>query len=109
MHRLIDGLDGVGQNIKMQYSTKKNKPLSKAIKKAVKKWYAEKKDFDPKWRTSKNGGFEFQSSPIIGHYTQVVWADTYKVTIKMNKVKKYVKKVVCTIKIIAAYFAFFYL
>ena len=73
----------------MQYSTKKNKPLSKAIKKAVKKWYAEKKDFDPKWRTSKNGGFEFQSSPVIGHYTQVVWADTYKVTIKMNKVKKY--------------------
>ena len=74
----------------MQYSTKKNKPLSKTIKKAVKKWYGEKKKFDTKWRTSKNGGFEFQSYPVIGHYTQVVWADTYKVTIKMNNVQKYV-------------------
>ena len=85
----------------MQYSTKKNKPLSKAIKKAVKKWYAEKKDFDPKWRTSKNGGFEFQSSPVIGHYTQVVWADTCKVRVEMNN---FTEILVRKIKIIAAYF-----
>ena len=84
LHRLIDGLDGVGQNIKMQYSTKKSKPLSKAIKKAVKAWYKEKKDFDPKWRTSKDGGFEFKSYPVIGHYTQVVWADTYKVRLELE-------------------------
>ena len=82
---MIDGFDGVGQNIRMQYSTKKNKPLSKAIKKAVKKWYGEKKNFDTKWRTSKNGGFEFQSYPVIGHYTQVVWANTYKVSIELEQ------------------------
>ena len=54
------------------------------VKKAVKKWYGEKKNFDTKWRTSKNGGFEFQSNPVIGHYTQVVWADTYKVSIELE-------------------------
>ena len=69
----------VGQNIKRQYSTKKNTDLP--IKKAVDAWFKEKNNFDHIKRDDKVSSFVFQASPVIGHYTQLVWAETHKVTI----------------------------
>ena len=61
----------------MNYSTKEKKILK--IEKAVESWYKEKKNFDQIARDDKVSNFKFQASPVIGHYTQLVWADTYKV------------------------------
>jgi len=42
---------------------------------AITSWYSEVKDMTPAYVTS----FPSLSSPVIGHYTQLVWADTYLV------------------------------
>ena len=77
LHRKVPGFDVVGQNIKRQYSTKPHTDLP--IKKAVDAWFKEKNNFDKIPRADKVSNFVFQASPAIGHYTQLVWADTYKV------------------------------
>ena len=69
----------VGQNIKQQYSTKRKTPIP--IKKAVENWFKEKNYFKSEWLSP----FQFQSNPVIGHYTQLAWANTYKV-VKIIKV-----------------------
>ena len=61
----------------MNWSTKKDTPLK--IEKAVNSWYKEKKDFDEMPNDDRVSNFQFQEYPAIGHYTQLVWADTYKV------------------------------
>ena len=75
--RECPGFNDVGQNIKMNWSTKKDTPLK--IEKAVNSWYKEKKDFDEMPNDDRVSNFQFQEYPAIGHYTQLVWADTYKV------------------------------
>ena len=75
--RECPGFSDVGQNIKMNWSTKKDTPLK--IEKAVNSWYKEKKDFDEMPNDDRVSNFQFQEYPAIGHYTQLVWADTYKV------------------------------
>ena len=61
----------------MNWSTKESVPLK--IEKAVEAWYKEKNAFDAIARSDKVSDFVFQESPAIGHYTQLVWAETYKV------------------------------
>ena len=79
LYRKVSEFEVVGQNIKRQYSTKKKTGLP--IKKAVKAWFKEKNNFDHIKREDKVSSFVFQASPAIGHYTQLVWAETHKVTI----------------------------
>jgi len=67
--------DSVGQNIAVQGSTKANADADWAG--AIQMWYDEVKDYDPAWAEiftspGKNGG-------VIGHFTQVVWANTNKI------------------------------
>ena len=57
------------------------------IKKAVDAWFAEKKNFDKVSKSDKDekiSSFKFISYPVIGHYSQLVWAQTYKVSIIIN-------------------------
>ena len=77
--RECPGFKDVGQNIKMNWSTKKDTPLK--IKKAVDAWYKEINNFNKIARADRVSDFQFQESPVIGHYTQLVWADTYKVIV----------------------------
>ena len=66
----------VGQNIKLKYSTKTFDDYPAIpIEKSVNAWFGEIKDFP----ASSREPFMFTKKPVIGHYTQLVWADTYKV------------------------------
>ena len=66
----------VGQNIKIAYSTKSFKKKGKIpVKKSVKAWFNEIKDFP----AANISPFQFIEKPVIGHYTQLAWAESYKV------------------------------
>lgn len=63
----------VGQNVYQTSTTGTGPNGQQDWKAAVQAWYNEVKDFD------RNNIKPFQFTSSTGHYTQVVWANTYKV------------------------------
>lgn len=71
----------VGQNIYMGMSSQKDN--SAEWRKATQSWYDEVKDF----RSSQVSKFP-NGGPVIGHFTQVIWAETSKVGCGFSMYKK---------------------
>ena len=71
--RKNDNFTSVGQNI-YETSSSKDKP-GPPSKKGVKKWYDEISMYT-------NGGEDFQFKHETGHFTQLVWAETFEVRIR---------------------------
>ena len=69
--RATPEFEHVGQNIYLQKISRKVPGIK--VKKAVKKWFDEYKDFDQ----SQISPFDF--TPETGHFSQVAWAETTEV------------------------------
>ena len=79
--RTTPEFDHTGQNIGMYRSTSQNfggLDAAEHIKQTIQQWYDEVKDFSP----NNISPFQYQDRPPIGHYTQVAWAKTHRVSLK---------------------------
>jgi len=67
----------VGQNMALRWSSKyeKKNDVEDELPNFVQRWYDEVKDFD----SNNIDPFKFTWHPVIGHYTQVVWADSEEI------------------------------
>ncbi|CAH1107671.1 unnamed protein product [Psylliodes chrysocephalus] len=64
----------VGQNLGLKSYSGTSGDYKIVMNSTIRAWYAEVKDFDPSWVSS------FRSyDKTVGHYTQVVWAETKEV------------------------------
>ncbi|KAK9885556.1 hypothetical protein WA026_012306 [Henosepilachna vigintioctopunctata] len=74
--RRTEEYEHVGQNLGVINSSVSDFDLKKTMKKLVTLWYDEVEIFKNEWiNETDDRGPEF----IVGHYTQMVWADTYEI------------------------------